>query len=247
MAGTSVAFAVLRTGTEAAEALLSRWITLEDQAHAGKYRRPEARSGSLLAHAALRALLARQTAQRRWDFLFDSTGKLRVKAPGRAIAVEASVAHTKDMIACAVSHIGPVGIDVEAHRARAHQAIARYGFGPRERAAVARHGATAFYRIWTLREAMGKATGQGLALATDGQDYVEAGPEQGCWTFRQEDKAWRLAHYSLEPGYSLALAVPGAGEAWRPELIERVDLLEEADGLVRDSADRPVENLRSKV
>jgi len=238
MAGTSVAVAVVPVGTNAAEALLSRWITLEDQAHARKYSRPEARSGSLLAHAALRALLARQTARRRWVFQFDSTGKLRVKATDSAATADVSIAHTKGMTACAVSHIGPIGIDLEAHRPRAHEAIARYGFGPEEQAAIARQGAPAFYRIWTLREAMGKATGQGLALATDGRDHVEAGPEQGCWIMHQQAGTWRLAHYVLEPGYSLALAAPGIAGEWRRGAIERVDLLADTDDLARDPAAR---------
>jgi 4'-phosphopantetheinyl transferase len=238
MAETSVAVAVVQAGTNAAEALLSRWITLEDQAHARKYSRPEARSGSLLAHAALRALLARQTARRRWVFQFDPSGKLRVKATDSAAAADVSVAHTKGMAACAVSHIGPIGIDLEAHRPRAHEAIARYGFGTKEQAIIARQGAAAFYRIWTLREAMGKATGQGLALATDGRDHIEARPEQGCWIMHQQTGIWRLAHYVLEAGYSLALAVPGIAGEWRPEAIERVDLVADAHNLAQDPAAR---------
>lgn len=232
MAGTSVAVAVLSIGLKAAESLLARWITAEDQVHAGKYSRPEAKSGSLLAHAALRALLARQTAARQWDFQFDSTGKLRVKGPDAAITAEGSIAHTKGMIACAVSQIGPIGVDIEAHRPRAYEAIARYAFGPQEQAAILRHGAPAFYRIWTLREAMGKATGEGLPFATDGKDHIEAAPEEGCWlSRRQSAQAWGLAHYVLEAGYSLALAVPGADQRWRQDLIERVDLLDGASDL----------------
>lgn len=233
MVGTSVAVAVLPVGAGTGGALLSRWISLEDQAHAEKYRRPEARSSSLLAHAALRALLAQQTAEYRWDFKYDSTGKLRVNAQETGLVVEGSITHTKGMVACAISHIGPIGIDIEAHRPRAYDAIARYGFGPGEQAAIARrNGASAFYRIWTLREAMGKATGEGLAFATDGRDHIEAAPEEGCWLSRLHSvQAWGLAHYVLEGGYSLALAVPGADQRWRPDLIERVDLLDGAGEL----------------
>jgi 4'-phosphopantetheinyl transferase len=225
MRGGSVAIAVVAAENKAAETLLSRWITSEDQAHARKYRRPDACRRSLLAHAALRALLARQTAGSQWVFAFDAVGKLRVRTDGGMATAEGSISHSHGMIACAVNHTGPIGIDIEAHRLRAHDAIARYGFGPGEQAQIARGGMRAFYRIWTLREAIGKSTGQGLALATDGRDYVAPDPEQGCWVARHQGDGWRLAHYVLTPAYSLALAVPGAECDWRPEMIEWVDLL----------------------
>ncbi|HWA44263.1 MAG TPA: 4'-phosphopantetheinyl transferase superfamily protein [Hypericibacter adhaerens] len=224
MVGGAVSVAVVTPGTRTAEILLSRWVTREDQAHARRYRRPEAQARSLLAHAALRALLARQTARRRWVFRFDSTGKLRAMPTVGAAAAEVSLSHSKDMVACAVSHGGAIGIDIEAHRPRAYDAIARYGFGPGEQAQVARHGPAAFYRIWTLREAMGKATGEGLALAADGRDHIDAQPEQGCWTASHPAGSWGFAHYVLEPGYSLALAAPDTGNRWRSDRIEWIDL-----------------------
>jgi 4'-phosphopantetheinyl transferase len=228
MAGTSVAVAILTLGSASADALIAQWITQEDRAQFAKYRRPQARSASLLARAALKALLAHQTAAESWVFSPDSTGKLRVTAPGRA-GVEVSISHSGARVACAVSHVGPVGIDIEAHRPRAYDAIARYGFGKGEQTLAARLGARAFYRIWTLREAMGKATGEGLALATDGIDRVEPAPEEGCWVSQPaQGPAWRLAHEFLEPGYSLALAVPGGAPDWRPDAIARVNLAGEA-------------------
>jgi phosphopantetheinyl transferase len=221
----SVAVAVVAAERKAVETSLSRWITSDDQAHARKYQRQDACRRSLLAHAALRALLARQTKRSRWAFAFDAMGKLRMRSDGGTATAEGSISHSHGMIACAVSHIGPIGIDIEAHRPRAHEAIARYGFGPDEQAQIARQGATAFYRIWTLREAIGKSIGQGLALATDGRDYVAASPEQGCWVARGQGGGWRLAHYFLKPGYSFAIAIPGVERDWRPEMIEWVDLL----------------------
>ena len=225
MAGTSVALAVMKLGSASADELMTQWITQEDRREFAKYQRPDARSASLLARAALRALLAHQTQQKSWVFTHDSTGKLRMTCPGLG-SVEGSISHSRGRIACAVSHIGPVGIDIEAHRPRAYEAIARYAFGTEEQAQVARLGARAFYRIWTLREAMGKATGEGLALATDGLDRIGPSPGEGCWVSQPaQGPAWRLAHMFIEPSYSLALAVPGASPDWRAEAIARVDLL----------------------
>lgn len=225
MAGTSVAIAILTLGSAPADALIAQWITQEDQVQFAKYRRPAAQSASLLARAALKALLAHQTAEKSWTISHDSTGKLRMTAPGMA-DVEGSVSHSGARVACAVSRVGPIGIDIEAHRPRAYDAIARYGFGRDEQALVGRFGARAFYRIWTLREAMGKATGEGLALATDGIDRVEPAPEEGCWVSQPaQGPSWRLAHEFIEPGYSLALALPGQAPDWRPDAIVRANLL----------------------
>ena len=224
MAGTSVALAVMKLGSAPADELMAQWITQEDRREFAKYGRPDARSASLLARAALRALLAHQTQQKSWVFTHESTGKLRMTCPDLG-SVEGSISHSRGRVACAVSHAGPIGVDIEAHRFRAYDAIARYGFGAGEQVEVARLGARAFYRIWTLREAMAKATGEGLALVADGIDRIDPSPEEGCWTSQTvPGTAWRLAHEFLEPGYSLALALPGRATDWRPDAIVRVDL-----------------------
>jgi hypothetical protein len=84
--------------------------------------------------------------------------------------------------------------------------MAAWGFGPGECAAATIGGAAAFYRIWTLREAMGKATGEGLALATDRHDRFGSGPAVGAWRARIAEQDWLLAHIYPRPGISLAVA-----------------------------------------
>ncbi len=96
-----------------------------------------------------------------------------------------------------------LGVDIEPHKLRNVQAIAARAFGPEEQRLVDAGGAAAFYRLWTLREAMGKATGEGLSLAADGQDHVGVGPERRPWSV----PGWRLYHEELPHGYSLACAV----------------------------------------
>jgi phosphopantetheinyl transferase len=239
MVETSVAIAVLPIGFPGTDSLITRWISPEDRAYAEKYRHPAAKLRSLLARCALRALLASRTDEPEWIFSTDFTGKLQVgaaKAP-----VEISIAHSENQVACAFSRIGSIGIDIEVHRPRTFEAIAHYGFGPHEQTLVAHGGMQAFYRIWTLREAMGKATGEGLALATDGRDHIQAAPEEGCWlSHPPSGPAWRLAHYFLDSGYSLGLALPGEDPLWGPDRIEWVDLTgATASGI-------PVENSLSK-
>ena len=67
---------------------------------------------------------------------------------------------------------GDIGVDIEyLGRSRPFRDIADAAFGAGERRSVEAGGAAAFYRIWTLREALAKATGRGLPMVVDQQDY----------------------------------------------------------------------------
>ena len=119
-----------------------------------------------------------------------------------------SISHSRGWIACAATEIGPLGIDIERQRpGRDHAGIAAMAFGPREVARTSSSGMAAFYRIWTLREAIAKARGQGLALAADGLDRVHEGPEVGQWLATLDQSAWSLSHDLIDEETSLATAV----------------------------------------
>ena len=63
--------------------------------------------------------------------------------------------------------MGPIGIDIEYRDpARDLDRLAEAAYGAEECRAVAACGISAFYRIWTVREAISKATGDGMALVT---------------------------------------------------------------------------------
>ena len=119
-----------------------------------------------------------------------------------------SLSHSRGWVACAATEIGPVGIDIERQRpGRDHIRISSVAFGPLEQARVTEAGACAFYRIWTLREAVAKACGQGLALATDGRDRAHDGPDEGEWATTLDGTGWALSHRFMERDLSLATAV----------------------------------------
>jgi len=74
-----------------------------------------------------------------------------------------SLSHSRGRIAIAISNAGPCGIDLEHHRPRANlMALAEQWFHPDETECLASldkpDQIAAFYRLWTLKEALIKAT-----------------------------------------------------------------------------------------
>ncbi|MCD7439427.1 4'-phosphopantetheinyl transferase superfamily protein [Streptomyces lincolnensis] len=81
--------------------------------------------------------------------------------------LDVSVSHTGDLVAVALSRAGRIGVDVEP-AARTVRRLDEGVFTPYESAASARWAgarrARALIRLWTLKEAYGKALGLGLRL-----------------------------------------------------------------------------------
>jgi 4'-phosphopantetheinyl transferase len=190
------------TDTEEAKSLVARWATTDDHAQAKSRHNKIIQQNFLLTRATLRALLAHVTGADDWHIRPDAQGKPQSLTAAGARGAHISLSHTHGLIACAASEEGPIGIDVEYWRLRDFSSLADFAFGPGERQEVARYGVSAFYRIWTLREAIAKATGNGLMAAIDGQDQVAAAPLSGCWVSGE----WRLFNASPHINYSLAVA-----------------------------------------
>jgi 4'-phosphopantetheinyl transferase len=176
----------------------------DDLVVSARYRLPRRRGQALRVRALLRAALAGTYAvpASTWRLEAGAHGA-PIAAVGAGIRCFVSLAHSRDVIACAFGEGGPLGVDVEAvDTSRAIDGIARAAFGPGERTAVARGGAEEFYRIWTLREAYAKATGRGFAGLVDGIDLPEDPARSGdC-----DRPGWRFAGWRLPCGYWLGFA-----------------------------------------
>jgi 4'-phosphopantetheinyl transferase len=79
---------------------------------------------------------------------------------GRSAALHFSISHSHDLLACAISRDGPVGLDVEADRERDVEALAAAAFDIEEaKQFKALAGGSfgskkaAFYHLWCAREA----------------------------------------------------------------------------------------------
>ena len=188
-----------------------RWATADDRAYAAGRKRSAA---TLLALAALRALLFAVTGQAGWPLERAPNGKPSLRHDDGQHAPSVSMSHTPGLIAVAVALRGSIGVDVERHRPRDFAALADHAFGPAERREVADGGSQAFYRIWTLREAIAKATGDGLALVLNRADLADAS------SGTRPARLYRLFHTMPQPDFSLGVALLGGDGYLSPQTVD---------------------------
>jgi 4'-phosphopantetheinyl transferase len=168
----------------------SRIDTLLDEAErakADRFRQPADRRSYVLAHALLRLALAHEinVSPAAVVLSHDAGGKPVLLSPCRP---DVCFSHSRSrlLVACAVTTLGPVGIDVEPIRQGRGQAdfdlLARFVALPEPAGRTGNEADTArrFFFLWTALEAFWKAQGTGLAsgnarirVATNGLDVCD--------------------------------------------------------------------------
>jgi len=123
-------------------------------------------------------------------------------------AIEVSLSHSGLLALAAITDLGKIGVDVEFrnHR-RSISEIAAYAFGPQEQQVIASGGRLAFYRIWTLREALAKACGIGFPLLADRRDYFPQAPTSGNWQSTIDGRRWLFSTGELSGDYVVSVAI----------------------------------------
>lgn len=118
-----------------------------------------------------------------------------------------SLTHSGGFVAAAHGFVPGMGLDLECSaRDRDIRGIAELAFGAAERRQVEQSGPAAFYRIWTGREALAKATGRALAQVIDRRDYFTHVMSDDSAQLHADDKVWNVAHASPMAGVFLAVA-----------------------------------------
>lgn len=179
------------------------------------------------AHALLRAALSRweQCPPSEWVFTAGQNGKPSL-ADAHASTLEFNIAHTRGMVACALTRGFVVGVDVEnVDRAVDGESVARNFFSPAEVSALATCSSeerpTRFIELWTLKEAFLKATGMGLShpLGDFGFNFASAGRLGFNAPPGTDASVWHFALYAPSGRHRLAVAIhspePPAIEAMR--------------------------------
>ena len=177
-----------------------------------RFRRPADRARYLAAHALARLALAPLVGRDPAALLFDRTCRCGAQhgKPVLANGPGFSLSHAGDLVGVAVRPDGPVGLDVEQVRAVADlDALAGHVHSPDERARDDLDPAT-FFRTWTRKEALVKATGEGLASPMTAITLAADGPVVERWTGPGAPFGPMWLHdLTPAPDHPAALAGPG--------------------------------------
>jgi 4'-phosphopantetheinyl transferase len=186
-----------------------------ERARAARFAFDEDRQSYIAAHALLRLELSRCANRTPQDWRFGATalGKPFLLDPLRDLRF--SISHTRGMVAVAVAQGVEIGVDVESVDRRAESMkLAERFFAPDEVAQLAAVEGSArrdlFFAIWTLKEAVVKATGQGLSRALDSFSVTTAPPR--VTMFDGSGGEWSAAHWRSE-SFHCALAAQASVSA----------------------------------
>ncbi|GLI91561.1 4'-phosphopantetheinyl transferase family protein [Methylocystis echinoides] len=191
-----------------------------ERARAARFAFEDDRQAYVAAHALLRVTLSEMAggAPQDWRFAAARLGKPYLIDPPKDLRF--SVTHARGMVAVAIAEGVEIGVDVEpANRRAESMKLAQRFFAPEETSLLrALDGAArrdAFFAIWTLKEAVVKATGEGLSRGLDSFTIHLDPPRM---TMPDDPGAWRLEHWR-RGDYHLALA--GRCASWDVALVER--------------------------
>lgn len=203
MAGVSVAvWWAAPVAPEAAPALVDL-LDAHERTRIARFRRPVDAARYLAAHALTRLVLGRTVARPARELAIDRTcrcGQQHGKPvlPG---GPEFSLTHAGDLVGVAVSALGPVGLDVEQVRAMADlPSMAEHVGAPAE--------PDGFFRSWTRKEALLKATGDGLASPMAAITLDAVGVVAWTGTGAPREPVWLR---DLHPAHGYRAAVAGLG------------------------------------
>lgn len=202
-----------------------------------EYRSASAANEFLIARALLRTALGERLncppQQLRFDR--DVEGKPFLREPV-GTGWRFNLSHSRDWVVLALSTVGDIGVDVEAHERRNQlPAIARRFFSEREQRSFdgldGERWRQQFFAIWTLKEAHAKALGCGLAkilgcssMIVDVSQQTIAMQLSGIAQPTVNVSSWLFA---LDRSYSLAMVLL-SDTANAPSLLRTIPLLSTA-------------------
>ncbi len=152
-------------------------------------------------------------------FHYGQMGKPFLATP---IGLQFNASHSGGLFVCAVSSGLTIGVDVEQIRPiEDMMAIASHYFSPAERrhlVSLAEADRThAFFQCWTRKEAVIKATGEGVSRPLDSFE-VAFGPAATPHLIRIDEDpspSWKMDSFEPYPGYVGAVASPCAWSSIR--------------------------------
>jgi 4'-phosphopantetheinyl transferase len=197
---------------------LTETLSPDEKERAAKFKFERHRNRFCVGRGWLREILGRylQSKPGELRFNYSSNSKPALSAVFASAGIHFNLAHSEDLALLAVTRAGPVGVDVECVREikNVGELVARF-FSQRESELFQKLSAgekrIAFFNLWTRKEALLKATGEGI---TGGLNRVEVSflpgkPTRLLAISGDETKAarWTLKELTPANGFVGALAI----------------------------------------
>jgi 4'-phosphopantetheinyl transferase len=186
----------------------------DEKNKARRFRIPKAHEAFIARRGLLRILLSRYLGgeARALRFTYNAFDKPILESASESYGLHFNVSHADDIALIAVSR-NDVGIDIERVDIEYPcLTIAKEFFAPREvsalRALSPSEVAHAFFRYWTAKEAIAKATGQGLSVPLDKIELNFSEKKDAGYAnvlFSTCD-VWHFYQLELVPNFIVALA-----------------------------------------
>ena len=193
-------------------ARLATWLAPEEHARAARYSRPGLAQRYIVGRASLRWVLGRTLgiAPGAVPILRDARGRPYLDGD---FGIDFNVSNTEGVALIGITREGRIGVDIEhsARRVRA-DGLARKLLTPAERATLAplaeAERRARFLRYWTCKEAMSKATGDGLA-APFREMEVKLGSDIALvdGPHPYDSKGWHLCAIDVAAGFIATAAL----------------------------------------
>ncbi len=127
----------------------------------------------LLTRGLIRSVLSSyfpKVAPSEWHFSSNQHGRPHVASPTMGASISFNLSHTQNLIVCALTLSGTIGVDAEFIQDNDHMLpLAERYYAPAERQSIDSLSSdkkkALVYRLWTLKEAFIKAEGKGLAIS----------------------------------------------------------------------------------
>jgi 4'-phosphopantetheinyl transferase len=193
-------------------------LSPDEKQRASRFKFEYLRNRYIAGRGALRKIMARyvgeDAAGLRFEYL--ENGKPVSAQAFTSAGIHFNLAHTGDLALVAVTRMGPVGVDVECVRAikNADELVARF-FSKREdelfRRVSTEQKPAAFFNLWTRKEALLKATGEGITRSLNLVEVSFLPGEPARLLAISDDakaaEAWRLKELAPAKGFAGAVAI----------------------------------------
>lgn len=120
--------------------------------------------------------------------------------PSLGHEIDFNIAHSGNIVVCAISRTEAVGIDIEEIRAIAYQDFTSCFSSPEWRTIEESDSLRTFYSFWTMKEAAIKANGKGLSIPLSDVHIIDSA------TVSVQSELWYVTSLGIDPRYVCHLA-----------------------------------------